>query len=82
MPQSHSLHRLHLFHHHLHRPTRKYLCHHSATIYVQVEKKDIISSTNKGAVSASLIALYISSIVFLLLGVAGLAGSIKSSKNK
>jgi len=49
---------------------------------VQVEKKDIISSANKGAVSASLIALYISSIIFLLLGVAGLAGSIKSSKNK
>jgi hypothetical protein len=71
-----------MFHHYIHRLTCKYFYHHSATIYVQVEKKDIISSANKGAVSASLIALYISSIIFLLLGVAGLAGSIKSSKNK
>jgi hypothetical protein len=49
---------------------------------VQVEKKSIISSASQAAVSASLIGLYISSIVFLLLGVAGLAGSIKSNKKK
>lgn len=52
------------------------------TIYVQVEKKTIISSASQSAVSASLIGLYISSIVFLLLGVAGLTGSLKSSSKK
>ena len=51
------------------------------TIYVHVEKREITSSANRGAVTCALIALYVSSIVFLLLGVAGVAGSIKTSKN-
>lgn len=49
---------------------------------MQVEKKDIVSAASSGAVSGSLIALYITSIVFLLLGVAGLSGSMKGMSKK
>ena len=49
---------------------------------MQAEKKDLFVSVSKGIVSGSLIGLYVSSIIFLLLGVAGLSGSIKSSKSK
>jgi len=80
--QGYSLHWLSLLHRHLRGPPSTYLITHSVTIYVQVEKKTIISSASQGAVSASLIGLYISSIVFLLLGVAGLTGSLKSSSKK
>ena len=82
VPESHRLHRIHLLHRHLSSTPRPYSSTHTVTIYVQVEKKSIISTASQGAVTASLIGLYISSIVFLLLGVAGLAGSLKSSKKK
>lgn len=49
---------------------------------MQVEKKEIISATNKGATTAALIGLYIGSILFLLLGVAGLSGSMKTMSKK
>ena len=82
LSQSHRLHRIHLLHRYLCWTTGTYAPSHSVTIYVQVEKKSIISSASQSAVSASLIGLYVSSIVFLLLGVAGLAGSIKSSSKR
>lgn len=49
---------------------------------MQVEKKEIISAASQGAVTGSLIALYLSSILFLLLGVAGLSGSMKGMSRK
>lgn len=82
MPQGHRLHRLHLRHRHLYWPPRTYLLPHSVTIYVQVEKKEIISAASQGAVTGSLIALYLSAILFLLLGVAGLSGSMKGMSRK
>lgn len=82
VPQGHRLHWVHLRHRHLHRPTRTYLGAHLVTIYVQVEKKEIISAASQGAVTGSLIALYLSSILFLLLGVAGLSGSMKGMSKK
>lgn len=82
MPKSHRLHRLDMFNCHFSRASRMYPCNNSVTIYVQVEKKQIISAASQGAVTAALIGLYISSIIFLLLGVAGLAGSLKSSSKR
>lgn len=82
LSQVHHLHRLHVRHRHLARPTLTYSFQHLVTIYVQVEKKDIISAANQGAVTGSLIALYLSSIIFLLLGVAGLTGSMKGMSKK
>lgn len=82
MPQSHRLHWLHLLHRHLHRTISSYYLFNLVTIYVQVEKKEIISAANQSAVTGSLIALYLSSILFLLLGVAGLSGSMKGMSKK
>lgn len=82
MLEGNCLHRLRLLHRHLSGPSRTYTPINLVTIYVQVEKKSIISSASQSAVSASLIGLYISSIVFLLLGAAGLTGSLKSSSKK
>jgi len=47
------------------------------TIYVQVDKKDILASASQGLVKGSLVSLYVSSLLFLLLGLAGMMGSIK-----
>jgi len=80
--QMHHFHRVDLLHCHLFGTSSAYICNYSVTIYVQVEKKDIISAANQGAVTGSLIALYISSIIFLLLGVAGLTGSMKGMSKK
>jgi len=52
------------------------------TIYVNVDKKDIINTASETVVNGSLIALYISSIIFLLLGVAGLTGSMKGTSKR
>lgn len=82
LPQSHRLHWLHLLHRHLHSTTHRYPKPHLVTIYVQVEKKDIFSAVNQAAVTGSLVALYLSSILFLLLGVAGLTGSMKGMAKK
>lgn len=82
VPERHRLHRFNLFHRYLTGTACTYYLLHSVTIYVQVEKKEIVSAASQGAVSGSLIALYISSIVFLLLGVAGLSGSMKGMSKK
>ncbi len=82
MSEGNRIHRLSLLYCHLCWSLSSYIFYHLVTIYVQVEKKEIISAASSGAVSGSLIALYISSIVFLLLGVAGLAGSMKGMSKK
>lgn len=49
---------------------------------MQVENKDIIYAASSGIANASLITLYTCSIVFLLLGVSGLAGAMKRMAKK
>jgi hypothetical protein len=52
------------------------------TIYANVYKKKIIDQASEGTINSALAFAYIGSIVFLLLGIAGLYGSLKGGKGK
>ncbi len=52
------------------------------TIYANVYKKKIIDQASEGTVNSALIFAYVGSIVFLLLGISGLYGSLKGGKDK
>jgi hypothetical protein len=55
---------------------------YEVTIYANVYKKKIIDQASEGTINSALVFAYIGSIVFLLLGVAGLYGSLKGGKGK
>ena len=53
---------------------------YSVTIYANMEKKDIINNTGGKAINDALVVLYLSSAVFMVLGICGLYGAIKARK--
>jgi hypothetical protein len=52
------------------------------TIYANVEKKAIINNTGGNVVSYSLVALYLGSAVFMVLGICGVYGAIKARRRE
>lgn len=65
----------------LSRHPRWYHLHYClAAIYANNEKKDIIDNSDEGFINASLIIVYVLSIVFLVLGLCGLYGGCKTRK--
>ena len=50
------------------------------TIYANVEKKEIINNTSGKGISDALVALYLGSAVFMVLGICGLYGAIQARK--
>ncbi len=64
------------------RFTRRYFVIYLVTIYANVYKKKVIDQTSEGTINQGLIFAYIGSIVFLLFGISGLYGSLKTGKDK
>lgn len=52
------------------------------TIYANLYKKKIIDQASSGTFNSALVFAYIGSIVFLLLGISGLYGSLKTGKDR
>ena len=52
------------------------------TLYANIQKKTIVDSISESFVNVALIGMYIASIVFLLLGIAGLYGAIKGLRKE
>lgn len=50
------------------------------TIYINLDKKDIIVNSSPEKVDAALISLYIASFMFLLLGICGIYGVVKNRR--
>lgn len=50
------------------------------TFYVNFDKKDIINNTGGKVVTDALIGLYLAAAVFMVLGICGVYGAIKSKK--
>lgn len=51
-------------------------------MYANLYKKKIIDQASEGTVNQGLVFAYLASIVFLLLGISGLYGSLKGGKDK
>ena len=52
------------------------------TIYINVAQKNIINNATEGQINTALIILYVTSFVFMVLGICGLYGAIKNRKRK
>lgn len=82
LPQSHYNCRCSPFNRHLIRSSWRYSLFYLVTIYVNLYKKRIIDQASAGSFNSILVFAYIGSIVFLLLGICGVYGSLKTGKDK